>query len=56
MKDMMLEVLNIIKGINKSRTLAKLISCGCRFNFDGRKCNSRQKWNNHKCQCECKNQ
>ena len=23
--------------------------------FDGRKCNSNQKWNNYKCWCECKN-
>ena len=23
--------------------------------FDGRKCNSDQKWNKNKCKCECKN-
>ena len=23
--------------------------------FDGRKCNSNQKWNNDKCSCKCKN-
>ena len=25
-----------------------------KYKFDGRKCNSNQKWNN-KCQCKCKN-
>ena len=54
MEDVNMEVLNIIKGINESRTYAKHISCECRCPFDGRKCNSRQKWNNDKCQCECK--
>ena len=37
--------------VTKSRTIVKHISCKCRF--EGRKCNSRQKWNSDKCQCEC---
>ena len=45
---------NMIKGINESRLLAKPISRECRCKFDGRKCNSRQIWNNDKCQCACK--
>ena len=32
----------------------KLISCECRCKFDSRKCNSKQKWSNDKCQYECK--
>ena len=44
----------MIKGINKSRTRAKHIPCGCRCEIDGRKYNSRQKQNNNECQCECK--
>ena len=28
--------------------------CECKCKFDGRKCVSNQKWNNDKCQCECK--
>ena len=27
----------------------------CKCKFDGKKCNSKQKWNNDKCQRECKN-
>lgn len=37
--------------MNESKTIAKH-SCKCRFEFDGRECNSR-KWNS-KCQRECK--
>ena len=43
MEDVNLKVVNIIKGINKSKTLAKHISCDFRCEFDGRKYNSRQK-------------
>ena len=32
----------MITGINESKTLAKHISCECRFRFDGRKFNSDQ--------------
>ena len=41
------------KGINQLKILTKHISCKCRCNFDGRKCNSDQWWNN--CCCESKN-
>ena len=43
-----LKAFDLIKGINESKTLARLNE------FDARKCNSSQKWNNGKCQCECK--
>ena len=43
-----------IKGINESKILVKHISWKCKFEFDGRKCNSGQKWNNDRCQFECK--
>ena len=36
--------LHIITGINKLKT-AKHLSCECKRSFDGRKCNSNQKWN-----------
>ena len=45
----------MITEINGLKTLTKHISCECQCKFDGRKCNSNQKWNNDKCQCECKN-
>ena len=49
MEGVNLKVFNTIKGINESRTLAKRISCEFRCQFDSRKCNSRQKWNNDNC-------
>ena len=36
-----------------NQILTNDISCECKCEFDGRKCNSIQKWNN-KCQCEYK--
>ena len=44
-EDLNLSVLNMITGINESKTLAKHISCKCKCRFDGRKCNSDQWWN-----------
>ena len=44
----------MIAGVNESKTLTKHISCKCKAKFDGGKCNSNQKWNNDKYQCECK--
>ena len=37
---------------NESKTLTNHVSCKC--NFDRKKCNSNQWWNNDKCRCECK--
>ena len=52
-KDLNLSVFNVITRVNKSKTLAKHISCECKCRFYGRKCNSDQWWNNDKCWCEC---
>ena len=37
--DLNLSMLNMITGINESKTLTKHISCECKCKFDGRKCN-----------------
>ena len=42
-------------GVNESKTWAKHVWCNCRYEFHDRKCNLKQKFNNNKCQCECKN-
>ena len=39
---------------NESKLLTKDTSCECKIKFDGRKCNSNQKWNNDKCRWKCK--
>ena len=46
----------MIKRINESKTLINQISCICRWELDGEKCNSRGKWNNDKRYSECKKQ
>ena len=53
-EDLNLGVLNMIKGINKSKMLTKHIPCECKCRFDGRICNSDQSWNNNKCRYGCK--
>ena len=40
---------------NWSKILTKHVPCKGECKFNGRKCNSNQKWNNDKCQPECKN-
>ena len=55
-EDLNLSKFNMITARkNKSKALTKHISCACKCRFDGRKCNSNQKWNNNKCQYKCKN-
>ena len=46
-KNLNLSVFNLITGINKSKTLTKHISCGFKCNFNGKRYNSNQEWNNH---------
>ena len=53
-EDLNLGLFNMIAEINESKLLAKHTSRKCKCKFDGRKCNSNQKWNNDKRQCECK--
>ena len=53
MEDEYLNILNLIARRNESETLARHTSCDCKCKFDGRKCNSNQKWNKNKYQCGC---
>ena len=50
-EDLNLSVFNMTAGRNKSKTLTKHISYNCKYNFDGRKYNPNQWWNNNKCWC-----
>ena len=49
--DLNIHVFNKITGINESKILKKNKSCKCKCKFDGKKCNSNQKWNNNKFWC-----
>ena len=44
----------MITEISELKILTKHISCKCKCKFDGRKCNSDQKWNNDIYQYKCK--
>ena len=44
----------MITGINESKILTKHVPCECKCKFNGRKCNSTQKWNNDKYRYQCK--
>ena len=48
-EDLNLSILNMITGINESKTLTKYSSCKCKCKFDETKCKSNQWWNNNKC-------
>ena len=42
-ENLILNVFNMITGLNESKTLTKVMSCECKCcMFDGRKCNSDQ--------------
>ena len=53
-KDVIVKVFNMITRINKAKSFVKTISCDCKCKFNSATCNSNQKWNIDKCQCECK--
>ena len=48
-EDFNVSVFNMITRINELKTLTKHSSRECKCRFDGRKCNSDQRWNNDNC-------
>ena len=40
--------------LRMNQKLYQNTSCDCKWKFDGRKCNLKQKWSNDKWRCECK--
>ena len=40
--------------IQKFKAVTEHISRDCKCKFNSTTCNSKQKWNNNICQCECK--
>lgn len=49
-----LSVFNMMARISNLKISTKHVSCKCKYKFDGKICNSNQRWNNNKCWCECK--
>ena len=44
----------MITKISEVNTSIRQISCDCKCKCNDKKCNSDQKWDGDKCQCECK--
>ena len=54
-EDINVKAFNMITNKNEAKVMIEHISCDCKCKFNSPKCNSKQKWNNKTCQCECKN-
>ena len=53
-KNMNIKVFNLMPRINETRHVSWHETCTCKFTLDSKVCNNRQRWNNDKCICECK--
>ena len=53
-KNLNVKVVNLVSGTNEARRIEwhKTYKCKCRFNSSV--CNNKQRWNDDKCRCECK--
>ena len=54
-KDINVKAFKTITTKNEAEVMTEHISCDCKFKFNSSKCNSKQKWNNKTCKCDCKN-
>ena len=53
-KDMNIKVFNLLERINETRKIVWHETCKCVCRLTSAICNDRQKWNENKCKCECK--
>ena len=53
-KDLDAKVFNLISRTNETRHLNWHETCKCKCRLDASVCNTKQRWNNDKYQCECK--
>ena len=53
-KDMNINVFNLLVRINETRKIVWLETCKCVCRLTSAICNDRQEWNENKCRCECK--
>ena len=54
-KSINVKAFNVVTNKNEAKAMTEYISCDCKCKFNSTMCNSNQKWNNKKRQCECKN-
>ena len=53
-KDMNIEVFNLLARINETRKVVWHETCNCMYRLTSAVCSDRQEWNENKCRCECK--
>ena len=53
-KDINVKVFNLISRTHETRYAKWHETCKCKFRLDASVCNNKQRWNEDKCRCECK--
>ena len=53
-KDFIVKVFNLMSRTNETRFIKWHKTCKCICRLDGIICNNKQRWNNNKFRCECK--
>ena len=54
-KDLNVKVFNLIYRTSETRHIKWHETCKCKCRLDASVCNNKQRWNNDKCRCKCKN-
>ena len=53
-RNLNVKVLNLISRTNETRHIKWHEMCKCKCRLDANVCNNKQRWNDDKCRCECK--
>ena len=53
-RNLIVKVFNLVSGTNETRHIEWHEMCKCKCRFNSSVCNNKQRWNNDKCRCECK--
>ena len=53
-KDLIVKVFNLMSRTNETRHMKWHETCKCKCRLDASVCNNKERQNNDKCQCECK--
>ena len=53
-KKLNVKVFNLMSRTNETRHTEQHETCKCKCRLDGCVSNNKQRWNDHKCRCECK--
>ena len=54
-KETNVKAFNMITNKDEAKAMTEHISYDCKCKFCSTTCNSKQKWTNKTCQCECRN-